>query len=142
MSGDVRVDSRVRLAASELRWGFSPSRGPGGQHADTAETRVTLSFDVARSRSLDAAQRERVLDRLAGRLRDGVATVVVQETRSQARNREIARERLASLVASGLEPRAVRRRPPRPSRTAKARRLAEKRRRSEVKRNRARPEGE
>lgn len=142
VSRDVRVDSQVWLAASELRWGFSSSRGPGGQHADTAETRVALSFDVTRSRSLNTVQRERVLDRLAGQLCDGVLTVVVQETRSQARNREIARQRLASLVANGLAPGPARRRPTRPSRRAKARRLAEKRRRSEVKRNRSRPEGE
>ncbi len=103
---------------------------------NTADSRVELSFDVAVSSALGPVQRSRALERLAGRLVDGVITVSTQEERSQLRNREVARERLAALLAEAVAPPPPRRRPTRPSRAAVERRLTDKRRRAQTKRMR------
>ncbi|MFB9800189.1 peptide chain release factor-like protein, partial [Streptomonospora salina] len=95
---------RVALRERELAWRFSRSGGPGGQHADTADTRVSLSVDVAATESLTPEQRERALSRLSGRLSGTVLTVTVEESRSQARNRDLARERLAGLLSGAAAP--------------------------------------
>lgn len=106
---------------------------------NTADSRVELVWDAAASAALSAVQRERVLDRLGGRLVDGVLTIAASEHRAQLRNREAARERLAALVADALSPPAPPRRPTKPSRGAKERRLKEKQRRTDVKQLRRRP---
>src|SRR3954468_12205401 len=111
---------------SELRWRFLPSGGPGGQHATRSSTRAELRFDVAASPSLSEAQRERLLDRVGP-----LVVVVVDETRSQARNRALAVERLRTRLAAGLR-RPRPRRPTKPSRGAVERRLTAKRRRSDT----------
>src|SRR5699024_8061102 len=91
--GDV-VFGSVTVPAGDLRWRFSRSSGPGGQHVNTSATRVSLSVDVTSCRGLGRTRRERALERLSGRLVDGVLTVSVQEHRSQARNRGEAMERM------------------------------------------------
>jgi ribosome-associated protein len=139
VASDVRVRGQIVISASELRWRFSRSSGPGGQGVDTTDSRVELSFDLARTTSLPSALRDRALDRLAGRLVDGVLTVVAAEHRSQLRNREAAHSRLAAILADAIAPPARRRRPTRPSKAAAERRLAEKRRRAEIKRQRRIP---
>ncbi|MDA8369862.1 MAG: alternative ribosome rescue aminoacyl-tRNA hydrolase ArfB [Nocardiopsaceae bacterium] len=126
------------LPEEELRWRFSRSGGPGGQHVNTADTRVSLSLDVASTTMLGPRQRERALERLADRLVDGVLTVTVSDSRSQARNRDIARNRLAELISGAIAPGPRPRRATRPSRASKERRLNAKRRRSELKRSRSR----
>lgn len=118
----------------ELRWRFSRSSGPGGQSVNTADSRVELSFDVAGTTALGPVQQARALERLAGRLVDGVLTVAASDERSQLRNREAARERLASILAEAVAPPPPSRRPTRPTRSAVERRLAEKRRRAQTKR--------
>lgn len=123
----------------ELRWRFSRSSGPGGQSVNTSDSRVELSYDVARG-SLPRHLRERALERLAGRLVDGVLTVAASEYRSQHRNREAARARLAELLTEATAPPPPKRRPTKPSRGAKERRLAGKKRRGETKALRRRPE--
>ncbi|TDQ48544.1 alternative ribosome rescue aminoacyl-tRNA hydrolase ArfB [Actinorugispora endophytica] len=128
----------VGLRDDELVWRFSRSSGPGGQHVNTSDTRVALSLDVAATTVLDDAERQRALSRLGGRLVAGVLTVTVQESRSQARNRELARERLAALLADAAAPPARARRATKPGRGAKERRLSAKRRRSDIKRSRSR----
>jgi ribosome-associated protein len=130
---DLRVRSSVVIPHSELRWRFSRSSGPGGQSVNTTDSRVELSYDVARSPSLSDPLRERALERLATRLTDGVLTVVAAEHRSQLRNREAAQARLAALLRDAIAAPAATRRPTRPGRGAVERRLAEKRRRSETK---------
>ncbi|GLU45900.1 alternative ribosome rescue aminoacyl-tRNA hydrolase ArfB [Nocardiopsis ansamitocini] len=130
----------VRLREDELMWRFSRSSGPGGQHVNTSDTRVALSVDVTATVVLTDAQRERALDRLASRLVSGVLTVTAQDSRSQQRNRELARERMAALLTEAAAPPARARRATKPSRGAKERRLQGKRRRSDVKRSRARPQ--
>jgi ribosome-associated protein len=139
VASDVRVRGSIVIPASELRWRFSRSSGPGGQGVNTTDSRVELSFDLVRTTSLPSALRDRALERLAGRLVDGVLTVVAAEHRSQLRNREAAQSRLAAILADAIAPPARRRRPTRPSKAAVERRLAEKRRRAEIKRQRRIP---
>lgn len=132
----------LTIPAGELVERYSHASGPGGQGVNTTDSRVQLSFDVEASLALDDSQRARVLRRLRTRLTGGVLTVVAAETRSQRRNREAARERLAGLLAEALAPPAPPRRPTRPSRGSVERRLAGKRVRAEIKRHRGRPEEE
>lgn len=126
----LRITRRLAIPDSELRWRFTGAGGPGGQHANTANTKVELRWDVAASGVLDEHQRRRLVARLGTEVR-----VVEAGERSQARNRSVARRRLAALVADGLRVEA-RRVPTRPGRSAVERRLAAKRRRSETKRER------
>ncbi len=125
----------VIIPAGELVERFSRSSGPGGQSVNTADSRVELRWDVASSAALTDAQRELLLDRLRGRVVDGVLTVTASEHRGQLQNRIAARARLAALVTRGLVPAAVRH-PTRPSRAAKQARLDAKRRRSALKASR------
>jgi ribosome-associated protein len=128
--GLVRVTPTLAIPRSELQFRFSPSGGPGGQHANKVSTRVELRFDVTRSPTLGPRQRSRLLARLGPEVR-----VVADDERSQARNRELAIERFCARVAAALHIEKPRR-PTRPSRGAKERRLEEKRRLSERKRSR------
>lgn len=125
----------------ELRWRFSRSSGPGGQGVNTTDSWVELSVDVhALTATLPAGPGERLIRRLAGRLTDGVLTVVAAEHRSQLRNRDAARRRLAALLADAVAPDPPSRRPTRPSKHARARRMDDKTRRGTVKRLRGRPD--
>jgi len=132
----LRVTRSCAVPLDELEWRFSGAGGPGGQHANTANTRVEVRFDVAGSPSLGPRQRARLLERVGP-----VVRVVAADERSQARNRALALERLAARLAEGLRverPRVA----TKPSRAAKRARLEGKRRRSEVKRGRSRPVAE
>ena len=133
----LQVTSRIRLAEAELAWRFSRSSGPGGQSVNTTDSRAELSFDVLRSPSLPEPERTRALERLAGRLVDGVLTVAASEHRSQLKNREAAVLRLVALLREAVAPPPRTRRPTRPSRGARERRLEGKKQRSEVKRSRS-----
>ena len=132
-TGPLRVSRSITIPEHELRWRFSRSPGPGGQSVNTADSQASLSFDVANSRALGPIQRSRALQRLAGRLAGGVLTITAHEERSQLRNREAARERLAATLAQAVAPPPPRRRPTKPSKTAVERRLAAKRRRGRTK---------
>jgi ribosome-associated protein len=127
------------LPARELHWRFSRSSGPGGQGVNTADSRVELSFDLAGSPSLPPHLRDRAVGRLAGRLVDGVLTIVASEHRSQLRNRDAARERLAEALRAALAPDPPPRRPTRPTAGSKRRRLEQKARRGAIKKMRGRP---
>jgi len=129
----LRIDERLSIPLGEVELRASRSSGPGGQHANVTASRVEAVFDVQASSALDDSQRERLLKR-AGPL----VTAVAQEARGQARNRELALERLAEKIAAGLVvPR--RRRPTKPSRAARRRRLEQKRQLGERKRGRRPP---
>lgn len=132
----------LTVPGPELTERFSRSSGPGGQSVNTADSRVELEFDVATSRVLTAAQRERALASLAGRLVDGRLVVVAAEHRAQLANRHAARKRLAALLATALAPPPAKRRATKPSRGARQRRLDAKRQRSQTKARRARPHPE
>ncbi|MGP3969402.1 alternative ribosome rescue aminoacyl-tRNA hydrolase ArfB [Streptomyces sp. 6N223] len=137
------IRGAVRLPEAELRWRFTRSSGAGGQHVNTTDTRVEARFDLAATRALPEEWKRRALDRLAGRLvDDGVLVVRASEHRSQWRNRQAAVARMAALLAEATAPPSAPRRPRRVSRAARERRLREKRRRGELKRGRAAPEGD
>ncbi|WP_166134454.1 alternative ribosome rescue aminoacyl-tRNA hydrolase ArfB [Nocardioides ochotonae] len=136
MPDDLPVSRSWVLPAAELTERFSRSSGPGGQGVNTTDSRVELSVDLARSGSLPESVRDRVLDRLAGRLVDGVLTVVASEHRTQLANRKAARERLAQLLREAAAPPPAKRRPTRPTRGSKERRLGAKKRRGDIKRGR------
>ncbi len=129
----LRVTREVSIPLSEIELRTSRSGGPGGQHANVTASRVEAVLDLAESPSLTEVQRERVMSRVGPRL-----TAVAQDTRSQARNRELALERLRSRLAEALAVQRPRRRT-KPSRGARERRLGAKRKRSESKRQRRRP---
>ncbi len=137
MSGDdLRVTRTCVIPLAELEWRFSRSGAPGGQHADTSSTKAEVRFDVAASKALGPRQRARLLRSLGP-----VVRVVVSDERSQARNRQLALERLRQKLAEALSvrPRRVATKvPPR----AKRARLEDKRRRAALKSTRARPRGE
>ena len=133
MSIDVTVRGRV-IPPDELSWRFSRSPGPGGQSVNTTESRVELSYDLEGSDALPPALKERALRALAGRMTDGAITVTASEHRSQLRNREAAADRMSALLTEATAPPPRPRRPTRPSRAARERRLADKQRRSEIKR--------
>jgi ribosome-associated protein len=142
MDEDVRVTRALVIPGAELRERFSRSSGPGGQGVNTTDSRVELSYDVARSPALPEPLRELALSRLEHRLVDGVLTIAASEHRSQLANRAAARARLAALLRQAITPPAPPRRPTRPSRGARERRLAAKRHRSTLKRNRATQDGD
>ena len=129
----LRVDGSLTIPYDELEVRFSASGGPGGQHANKAATRVELRFDVESSPTLRGWQKARIVERLGSTVR-----VVVDDERSQLRNRAIAEERLAGRLATALH-RDPPRRKTRPTRASKERRLDQKRRRSETKATRRRP---
>jgi ribosome-associated protein len=139
VTADLRVNAWLMVPASELAERFSRSSGPGGQSVNTTDSRVELSFDVARSRALPEWVRTRALERLASRLADGVLTVASSGERSQLMNRQEARTRLASLLRDAVAPPDRPRVPTKPTRGARERRLADKKRRSDTKRNRQLP---
>jgi ribosome-associated protein len=129
----LRVTRSVVIPMDELTWRFTTSGGPGGQHANRSSTRAEISFDVASSRALGPRQRARVLDRLGP-----VVRAHAGDQRSQARNREVALERLRRRLADALQV-GVPRIATVPSAASRARRLEDKRRQSERKRARGRP---
>lgn len=127
--------SRFHLPDDELSWRFSRASGPGGQHVNTSDTRVELSWDLRATSALTPAQVERAAAALATRLRGGVITIVSSQYRSQHRNREAARVRLEELVARAIVPPRPRR-PMRASRSSRTRRRASEQQRASVKRDR------
>jgi ribosome-associated protein len=129
----IRVTRSVSIPVAEIQLRFSRSSGPGGQHAQKSETRVEAIFDVEASTALSARQKQRVL-RKAG----PVLRAVAQDERSQARNRELATERVAEALRQALHVER-RRRPTKPSAASVKRRRDQKRRRSETKRLRRPP---
>ena len=135
MDGEsIRVTRSVALSPAEIVYRTSRSSGPGGQHAQKTETRVEASFDVEASPSLTPVQKRRVVARAGAVLR-----AVAQDDRSQARNRELALERLVAQLREAL--RVPRRRvPTRPTAASQERRLEQKRRRGETKRLRRSPD--
>lgn len=136
---DLQVTRKLTIPAAELGWRFSRSSGPGGQHVNTSDSRAELTWDVTASKALTDEQRERLLDKLSGRLIDGTLTVSASEQRSQLRNRETALEKLGQILASVLAPDGPKRRPTKPTRGSQKRRLEAKGQRSQVKKNRQRP---
>ena len=134
--GLLRVNRSCAIALRELTWKFTASGGPGGQHANTANTKAELRFDIEESPSLGPRQRARLLEKLGPSVR-----VTSSERRSQLQNRELALERLRTMLGEALaveRPRVA----TKPSRTAKVKRVESKRRHSEIKRGRQTPQSD
>ncbi len=136
MADLLRIDERLSIPLGEIELRASRSSGPGGQHANVTASRVEAVFDVEASPSLDDAQRARLRERVGP-----VITAVAQDARGQARNRELALERLAEKIRGGLA-RPRKRRLTKPTRAARERRLEQKRRAGERKQTRRRPSAE
>jgi ribosome-associated protein len=136
VADELKIDEGLSIPLGEVELRASRSSGPGGQHANVTASRVEAVFDVRASSALDDAQRTRLVERVGP-----VVTAVAQESRGQARNRELALQRLVEKIAAGLVvPRS--RRPTKPSRAARRRRLERKRLVGERKRGRRRPAAE
>jgi ribosome-associated protein len=136
MAAVLEINRDVAIPLDEVSIRASRSSGPGGQHANVTASRVEATFDVAASRTLDDAQKRRVIARCGP-----VVRAIAQDARSQARNRTLALERLAARIARALEvPRP--RRPTKPTKASRQRRLDAKRRDATRKRNRRRPAAE
>jgi ribosome-associated protein len=130
---ELRINRELSIPLSEVELRASRSSGPGGQHANVTASRMEAVFDASSSPSLSEEQRRRICARIGPRV-----TAVAQDTRSQARNRELALERLRGRLASALHVQRPRR-ATKPTRSSRERRLGSKRKRSDVKRNRRRP---
>ena len=129
----LEINRDLAIPLDEVNIRTSRSSGPGGQHANVTASRVEASFDVAASRTLDDAQKRRVIARCGP-----VVRAIAQDARSQVRNRALALDRLAARIARALEvPRA--RRPTTPTKASRQRRLEAKRRDAQRKRDRRRP---
>jgi ribosome-associated protein len=129
----LRVHKALTIPMSEITWRATTSGGPGGQHANRTLSRVEVQFDVAASVSLGPRQRARLLERYGP-----VVRAAASDSRSQARNRQLALERLAGRLAEGLRVDPTRR-PTKPTKGSQVRRVEEKRHRSQVKRQRRTP---
>lgn len=136
MSDDLVITSRVTLPAGELEFTTSRSSGPGGQHVNTADTRIQVRWNLEASGALTDVQKDRVRQALASRLTtDGDLILASDAHRSQRRNREEVTLRLAELLRQALRPRRPRKKT-KPTRASRERRLQEKKRRSQLKKQR------
>ncbi|MGI9018870.1 MAG: alternative ribosome rescue aminoacyl-tRNA hydrolase ArfB [Euzebya sp.] len=124
----------VDIPAAALQWQFTASGGPGGQHANTSNTAVELRFDVNACEQLPDRLKQRIRRRLGARMTNaGLLIVQASQHRSQTRNRDEARRRLAELLDEGIRPPEKRRKPTRPSKGSRRRRLEDKRQRGQLK---------
>ncbi|GAB3677049.1 alternative ribosome rescue aminoacyl-tRNA hydrolase ArfB [Actinocorallia lasiicapitis] len=135
-TGPLPINGSVEIPEAELSWRFSRSSGPGGQHVNKTSSAAELLFDLAGTEILSELQHERALAVLGPRLVDGVITIRAEEYRSQARNRDAARLRLAALLREAIAPPPRKRRPTKPSRGAVERRIQSKKHRSQLKADR------
>ena len=130
----LKVNERLTIPENELTWQFTRSGGPGGQHANTSDTRVDVRYDLVASTVLSDRQRSRLVEQFGDEAR-----VIVDRHRSQWKNRVEARSQLAGRIRAALAPPKAPRRATRPTRGSKRRRLEAKRQQSEKKTNRRRP---
>lgn len=140
VSGDLRITSKITIPAVDLKWRFSRASGPGGQGVNTTDSRVELTVDLLGLEALTPEQLAQVVEALGNRLTAGTLTLVASEHRSQLRNREAARGRLAALLASALAEPPKQRKPTKATRGSKRRRLEAKKQRGQTKSLRQRPE--
>jgi len=139
---DLEVSAALTIPAAELQWKFSRSSGAGGQHVNTSDSRVQLTWSLVESLVLSDGQRELLLTRLGRRLVNGTITVTVSERRSQLRNRAAALEGLGDILRAALAPPAPLRSATKPTRGSAKRHLIAKKQRSATKQQRQRPASE
>ncbi|WP_433608316.1 alternative ribosome rescue aminoacyl-tRNA hydrolase ArfB [Dactylosporangium sp. CA-139114] len=140
MDDDLRVTDDISLPRAELSWRFSRSGGPGGQSVNTTDSRVEVRFDLLATGALPEPLKARALERLAGRLVDGVLSITASEHRSQLQNRHAAEERLVAAIAAAIAPPPRPRKRTKPSKGAVERRLEAKRHTARRKQQRRPPE--
>ncbi len=133
-SDGIRIRGDFTIPTNELEWKFSRSSGPGGQGVNTTDSRVQLTWDLRNSPSIPDYLRDRAVARLGSRLHNGTVVITASEQRSQWQNRRAAEQRLTELLTAVVVPPAPKRRPTKPSRGAKQRRLDAKTRRGSTKR--------
>lgn len=136
---DVHVTKTVVIGDAHLDESFSRNSGPGGQSVNTSDSRVELRFHIGNFPGFSEQQKSQLHERLHTTLIDGCVVVTAAENRQQLANRKAARERLAQILREGLAPPPARRRATKPSRGSIERRLAGKKRRSSIKKDRRRP---
>ena len=142
-TADLRLTPALVIGAAELAWRFSRSSGPGGQNVNTTDSRVELVFDLAASAALPPTIKARALGRLEGKLVEGCVVIAASEHRSQWQNRVAAQQRLVELLLEAIKPPPPPRRPTKPTRGSKERRLAAKKQRGGIKGQRgSRPQPE
>lgn len=141
LTAPIHIGEHFAVPGEELRWRFDTSGGPGGQHANRSSTRVELSWDLAATTALSNRTRQRLLERLGKRAPSGIVTVMAADTRSQWRNRALARRRLQDLLIEAMRSDAERVATRIPT-SVRRRRLEQKHRRSETKRMRRSPADE
>ncbi len=142
-TADLRLTPALVIGAAELAWRFSRSSGPGGQNVNTTDSRVELVFDLAASAALPPTIKARALGRLKGKLVEGCVVMAASEHRSQWQNRVAAQRRLVELLLEAIKPPPPPRRPTKPTRGSKERRLAAKKQRGAIKGQRgSRPQPE
>ena len=142
-TADLRLTPALVIGAAELAWRFSRSSGPGGQNVNTTDSRVELVFDLAASAALPPTIKARALGRLEGKLVEGCVVIAASEHRSQWQNRVAAQQRLVELLLEAIKPPPPPRRPTKPTRGSKERRLAAKKQRGAIKGQRgSRPQPE
>ena len=137
MVQDLVINERLVIPAAALQWRFSRASGPGGQGVNTTDSRVELVLDVANCSCLGPFRRARLLEHFQSRLVEGCLRVVVAEERSQWQNRQKALHRMGELLRQGLLPPPRARKATRPGRGAVTRRLASKKQRGDLKRQRS-----
>ena len=133
---DLRINSQLVIPTEELRWRFSKASGPGGQNINKTNSRVELIFDLKSSSALGPFRKQHLLNQLQHHLVAGCVRVVAADERSQYQNRQLALTRLAELLRMGLQAVPKTRKPTKPSRGAKQRRVQAKKLRGELKRTR------
>ena len=133
---DLAINSRLVIPAAELKWRFSRSSGPGGQGVNTTDSRVELVFDIKRSSVINTFYKQRLLEKLENRCRNGCLKIVVAQERSQYQNRKLALDHLADLLRLGLSPPPKTRQATKPTRASEKRRISAKKHRSELKQKR------
>ena len=139
MSDDLRINGKVTIPAAELQWTTSRSGGPGGQHVNKTNSKVTLEWNVDTSSAISDTKKARIKSRLAKRITsEGLLKVSASGSRSQKANLEDARERMADMIREAMKV-AKRRKKTKPSKRAKRKRVENKRRRGDLKKSRKKP---
>ncbi len=136
MAQDLPITKGLLIPAAELQWRFSRASGAGGQHVNKVEKAVELVFDLTASKVIGPFRKQRIIDQIGSRLIGGCLRVSVSEQRSQFQNRQLALQRLADLLREGLKPPPKTRKPTKPSRGAKKRRMEDKKQRGQIKKAR------
>ncbi|AAQ00270.1 MULTISPECIES: alternative ribosome rescue aminoacyl-tRNA hydrolase ArfB [Prochlorococcus] len=133
---DLYIKSNLTIPGNELCWRFSRSSGAGGQNINKTESRVEVIFNIQASKVLSTFQKDRISEHLKTKLINGSIHIAVQERRTQYQNRQLALTRLATLIKYGLKPFAKIRRATKPTKSSQKKRVALKKQRGKIKKNR------